>query len=83
MTTTSDYYIETIDTGTRPHPWSWELRRRSKPMGIDLAQAAFNRKQRRSMPENLHLIGSSGPFQRRRSQAIASLHKLRDLVDNL
>ena len=41
MTTTSDYYIETIDTGTRPHPWSWELRRRSKPMGIRFGASGF------------------------------------------
>lgn len=44
MTTTSDYYIETIDTGTRPHPRNWELRRR-----IRFGASGFNRKQRRSI----------------------------------
>jgi hypothetical protein len=32
MATEPDYYIETVETGTRPHPWRWELRRRSTLM---------------------------------------------------
>jgi len=41
MATTPDYYIVTIDTGIRPHPWSWELRRRSKPMGVRVGASGY------------------------------------------
>lgn len=41
MATEPDYYIETIDTGARPHPWRWELRRRSSPMGVKIGAAGF------------------------------------------
>ena len=41
MATTPDYYIETFDTGIRPHPWRWELRRRSQPMGIRFGAGGF------------------------------------------
>jgi hypothetical protein len=41
MATTPDYYIETFDTGARPHPWGWELRRRSKPMGVRFGSGGF------------------------------------------
>ena len=36
-----DYYIETVDTGTRPYPWRWELKRRSCPMGIKLGAGGY------------------------------------------
>ena len=36
-----DYYIETVDTGERPYPWRWELRRRSKPMGIKIGDGGY------------------------------------------
>ena len=36
-----DYYIETIDTGARPYPWRWEMRRRSKPMGVRLGASGY------------------------------------------
>ena len=36
-----DYYIETVETGARPHPWRWELRRRSSPMGIKLGAGGY------------------------------------------
>jgi hypothetical protein len=36
-----DYYIETVDTGTRPYPWRWELKRRSSPMGIKLGAGGY------------------------------------------
>lgn len=42
MATEPDYYIEIIDTGMRPHPWSWELRRRSQPMGVRLGVGGFH-----------------------------------------
>jgi hypothetical protein len=41
MATTPDYYIETVDTGIRPHPWRWELRRHSKPMGVKLGAGGY------------------------------------------
>jgi hypothetical protein len=41
MATTPDYYIETFDTGARPHPWGWELRRRSQPMGVRFGASGF------------------------------------------
>ena len=41
MATAPDYFIETIDTGARPFPWRWEIRRRSKPMGIKLGAGGY------------------------------------------
>jgi hypothetical protein len=41
MATTPDYYIETFDTGARPYPWCWELRRRSQPMGVRFGASGF------------------------------------------
>jgi hypothetical protein len=36
-----DYYIETVDTGVRPHPWRRELKQRSSPMGIKLGAGGY------------------------------------------
>jgi hypothetical protein len=44
MATTPDYYIETIDTGKRPFPWRWELRRHSKPMGVVVGDGGYQSK---------------------------------------
>jgi hypothetical protein len=41
MATEPDYYVETIDTGIRPHPWRWELRRQSSPMGIKVGAGGY------------------------------------------
>jgi hypothetical protein len=41
MAMAPDYYIEVFDTGARPYPWRWELRRRSKPMGVRLGAGGF------------------------------------------
>lgn len=41
MATAPDYYIEITDTGLRPHPWRWELHRRSTPMGIRIGAGGF------------------------------------------
>lgn len=41
MATTPDFYIEVVDTGERPHPWRWELRRRSVPMGVRFGATGF------------------------------------------
>jgi hypothetical protein len=36
-----DYYIETVHTGAGPHPWRWELERRSSPMGVKLGAGGY------------------------------------------
>jgi len=41
MAMAPDYYIETVNTGGRPYPWRWELRRRSKPMGIKIGDGGY------------------------------------------
>ena len=41
MATKPDYYIETTDTGVRPHPWRWDLRRRSQPMGVRFGAGGY------------------------------------------
>jgi hypothetical protein len=33
----SDYYIVTSRTDERPERWSWEIRRKSRPLGIKMA----------------------------------------------
>ena len=40
MATTPDYYIVTIDR-IRPYPGSWELRRRSKPIGVRVGATGY------------------------------------------
>jgi len=44
MATEPDYYIETVETDARPHPWRWELRRRSTPMGMKVGAGGFQSK---------------------------------------
>ena len=41
MATGPDFYITTFDTGGRPHPWRWELRRRSSPMGVIVGRSGY------------------------------------------
>ncbi len=41
MATAPDYYIAIFDTGGRPHPWRWELRRHSEPMGVIVGRAGY------------------------------------------
>ncbi|WP_426613802.1 hypothetical protein [Bradyrhizobium sp. McL0616] len=48
-----DYYIETVDTGARPYPWRWELKRRSSPMGIKLAAGGYQLAGQRALAEFL------------------------------
>jgi hypothetical protein len=38
---TPEYYIETFDTGARPYPWRWELRRRSQLLGVRFGGGGF------------------------------------------
>jgi hypothetical protein len=41
MATKPDYYIFTFQTDQRPHPWHWEIRRHSKPMGVKLGAGGY------------------------------------------
>jgi hypothetical protein len=41
MVTKPDYYIATFDTGERPYPWRWELRRHSSPMGVRVSRSGY------------------------------------------
>src|ERR1700745_3774721 len=41
MATEPDYYIVTFDMDRGPYPWAWELRRRSKPMGVRIREKAY------------------------------------------
>ena len=44
MATGPDYYIVTIDTEQGPMPWRWELRRRSRPMGVRFGRSGYQSK---------------------------------------
>jgi hypothetical protein len=37
----TDYFVFTSGSGNKPNPWSWEIRRKSKPMGIKLSESGF------------------------------------------
>ena len=37
----SDYYVVTSKRGEHPDRWSWEIRRRSKPLGVKLMAHGF------------------------------------------
>ena len=41
MTAEPDYYIAAFETGQQPHPWRWELRRRSHPMGVRVGSSGY------------------------------------------
>jgi hypothetical protein len=41
MATEPDYYIVTFETDQRPHPWCWEIRRRSRPMGVKFGAGGY------------------------------------------
>jgi hypothetical protein len=41
MATEPDYYIAIIDTGQKPLPWRWELRRQSSPMGVIVGRSGY------------------------------------------
>jgi hypothetical protein len=36
-----DYHVATSRTGERPERWGWEIRRKSKPLGIKMAGDGF------------------------------------------
>jgi hypothetical protein len=37
----NDYYVVTSKRGEHPDGWSWEIRRRSKPLGVKLMARGF------------------------------------------
>ena len=39
--TNTDYYLATSRQGEHPERWSWEIRRKSKPLGIKLSGDGF------------------------------------------
>ena len=39
--TNTDYYLVTSRRGEHPERWSWEIRRKSKPLGIKLSGDGF------------------------------------------
>jgi hypothetical protein len=41
MASEPDYYIITVETRGGPFPWRWEIRRRSKPMGVKLGAGGY------------------------------------------
>ena len=62
MATVPDYYIVTLVAGRGPFPWRWELRRRSKPMGVKIGasgyqnQAVAEQAGRNALVQSLHLL---------------------------
>jgi hypothetical protein len=41
----NDYYVITSQRGERPDRWSWEIRRKSKPLGIKMTGDGFQSDQ--------------------------------------
>jgi len=37
----NDYYIVTSRTGEHPERWSWEIRRKSQPLGVKMVTGGF------------------------------------------
>jgi hypothetical protein len=37
----NDYYVITTRTGEHPERWSWEIRRKSKPLGIKMIGGSY------------------------------------------
>jgi Protein of unknown function (DUF3622) len=37
----NDYYVFTSRRGDYPERWSWEIRRKSKPLGVKLTEDGF------------------------------------------
>ena len=37
----NDYYVITSQRSARPARWSWEIRRKSKPLGIKMTEDGF------------------------------------------
>lgn len=41
MATETDYYIVTFESGDSLGRWGWELRRRSRPMGVKIGDRGY------------------------------------------
>jgi hypothetical protein len=41
----SDYYVFTSQRGEHPDRWSWEIRRKSKPLGVKMTGDGFQSDQ--------------------------------------
>lgn len=41
MTGPNDYYVITSRRGNYPERWSWEVRRKSKPLGVKMTEDGF------------------------------------------
>jgi hypothetical protein len=41
----TDYFVFTSESGSTPNLWSWEIRRKSRPMGIKLSESGFRSSQ--------------------------------------
>jgi hypothetical protein len=41
MAAEPDFYTATFETGERPYPWNWELRRRSRPMAVRVGRNGY------------------------------------------
>jgi hypothetical protein len=37
----NDYYVVTSQRGVQPPRWSWEIRRKSKPLGIKMTEDGY------------------------------------------
>ena len=37
----NDYYLVTVRNGEHPERWSWEIRRKSTPLGIKMTAGGF------------------------------------------
>src|SRR5262249_30661693 len=38
------YYIVCFNTGEKPHPWAWELKRSGEPMGVRISERGYQSK---------------------------------------
>jgi hypothetical protein len=41
----SDYFLFIVEDGSKPNRWSWEIRRKSKPMGAKVSETGFQSRQ--------------------------------------
>jgi hypothetical protein len=41
----SDYFLFIAEDGSKPNRWSWEIRRKSKPMGAKVSETGFQSRQ--------------------------------------
>jgi hypothetical protein len=76
MATEPDYYIATIDTAKGRMSWRWELRRRSKPLGVIVgcngfqSQAAAELAGKRELEHFLNALAKEERRNRRRTDQV-------------